>query len=86
MKVTPQTHPDYASLEKTYERLSDFVNVVNENSREANNMKALREIEGSLSGADVCFPSSLFPALLFLFPRSAQVRSTRRRKSERKNE
>lgn len=73
MKVTPQTHPDYASLEKTYERLSDFVNVVNENSREANNMKALREIESNLSGADVCFSSSSSSVFLFLFLSSAFV-------------
>ena len=76
MKVTPETHPDYASLERTFQRLSEFVAVVNENSREANNMKALREIESNLTGAEV-FSSSLF------FPSSSLLPSPLNRKEKR---
>ena len=53
MKVTPETHPDYTSLQTAFTSVSKLVDVVNENSREANNMKAMREIESSLTGADV---------------------------------
>eukprot|EP01094_Clydonella_sp_ATCC50884_P029032 TRINITY_DN8932_c0_g1_i1.p1 TRINITY_DN8932_c0_g1~~TRINITY_DN8932_c0_g1_i1.p1 ORF type:complete len:616 (-),score=137.67 TRINITY_DN8932_c0_g1_i1:259-2106(-) len=51
MRYTPEDHPDYANLEKTFECLEKLVDVVNENSREANNLKRLRKVESSLTNA-----------------------------------
>ena len=48
MKATPEDHPDLESLTKAYSKLNHLVSVVNENSREANNLKRLKEISGAL--------------------------------------
>ena len=63
MKCTPEDHPDLESLTKAHGKLSHLVSVVNENSREANNLKRLKEISEALGSSD----SVLFFLLYFIF-------------------
>ena len=39
-------------LQKAYDSVNQLVTVVNENSREANNLKRMKEISQGLSGAE----------------------------------
>jgi len=51
MKHTPKEHPDYPNLEKAFTTSENLLAIVNENTRESTNVKAIRDIESSLTGA-----------------------------------
>jgi len=52
MSATPAEHPDMERLQKAFDSVNQLVTVVNENSREANNLKRMKEISQGLSGAE----------------------------------
>jgi len=52
-KATPQTHADYENVSKAMAEMTQVVQTINLNAKEAENLRKLSEIENKLHNADV---------------------------------
>jgi GTP1/Obg family GTP-binding protein len=53
IKYTPSDHPDREPLEKVYENLMEIVNMVNERTRQVENVQRLIKLQKTIANPDV---------------------------------
>ena len=53
LKYTPEDHPDREPLDKVYSNIMDIVNMVNERTRQVENVQKLMRLQKTIANSDV---------------------------------